>query len=466
MRSLSAIGRVAAVGALIAAVVLVGLDPLRRRRRRRLHGQGALPERRPAREGQPRAGGRRAGRLREGHQDHGRRRRPRSRSRSTATTHRCAGARAPRSASSPSPGSPTATSTSTLPPNSGRQRSRTAASSTPTRPSPRSTSTSSTTRSTRRRARRSRASSRARRTSGATVARRGQRRLPVPEPGAVHLAPALQRADQGHPAARALPRRQLADGHRARGAPRRPRGPDRQPQRHHARARQPEGGARRVDRPAPAVHAPRQHDVREPALDPRRRRPARRGLEAGGEAPRPVPLAGPGLRRRRRADGPRPQPHDPQAGPRERPDQPHAVLPAAGRDRHGRTKDRTYAPGGTRIDVGETRGAFPETVDALKGGAGEIGFARPYTTDFLGWFDDFSTTGGGFDALGATRARLHHDVARSSHPDSLATKQYQRCPGSAEAPAKDGSNVCPQAEREPARLRRDATGGRRGEARA
>ena len=193
-------------------------------------------------------------------------------------------------------------------------RSRTAASSTPTRPSPRSTSTSSTTRSIPRRARRSRASSRARRTSGATVARRGQRRLPVPEPGAVHLAPALQRADQGHPGARALPRGQLADGHRARGAARRPRGPDREPQRHHARARQPEGGARRVDRAAPAVHAPRQHDVREPALHPRRGRPARRGLEAGGEAPAALPLAGSGLRRRRRADGARPQPHDPQAG--------------------------------------------------------------------------------------------------------------------------------------------------------
>ena len=87
---------------------------------------------------------------------------------------------------------------------------------------------------------------------GRPVARqgaRGQRRLPVPEPGAVHLEPALQRADQGHPGARALPRRQLAARHRPRRAPRRPRGPDRQPQHDDARARQPEGGARRVDRP-------------------------------------------------------------------------------------------------------------------------------------------------------------------------------------------------------------------------
>jgi phospholipid/cholesterol/gamma-HCH transport system substrate-binding protein len=111
------------------------------------------------------------------------------------------------------------------------------------------------------------------------------------------------------------------------------------------------------------------------------------------------------------------------------------------------TKQRSYAPGGRKFAVGETRGAFQESVDALKGGAGEIGFARPYTTDFLGWFDDFSTTGGGFDALGAT-ARGMVSFAPVLHPESLATKQYRRCPGSAEAPAKDGSNVLSQAERD------------------
>jgi phospholipid/cholesterol/gamma-HCH transport system substrate-binding protein len=111
------------------------------------------------------------------------------------------------------------------------------------------------------------------------------------------------------------------------------------------------------------------------------------------------------------------------------------------------TKERSYAPGGRTVDVGETRGAFQESVDALQGGAGEIGYARPYTTDFLGWFDDFSTTGGGFDALGAT-ARGFITMSPFLHPDSLATKQYRRCPGSAEAPAKDGSNVLSEAERQ------------------
>ena len=111
------------------------------------------------------------------------------------------------------------------------------------------------------------------------------------------------------------------------------------------------------------------------------------------------------------------------------------------------TKQRSYAPGGHAVNVGETRGAFQESVDALKGGAGEIGFARPYTTDFLGWFDDFSTTGGGFDALGAT-ARGFITMSPFLHKDSLATKQYRRCPGAAEAPTKDGSNVLSDAERE------------------
>jgi phospholipid/cholesterol/gamma-HCH transport system substrate-binding protein len=109
-------------------------------------------------------------------------------------------------------------------------------------------------------------------------------------------------------------------------------------------------------------------------------------------------------------------------------------------------KARSYAPGGTPHSVGETEGAFPESVDALKSGAKEISFARPYTTDFLGWFDDFSTTGGGFDALGAT-ARGFISMSEFLHKDSLAYKQYKRCPGSAEPPAKDGSNVLSADER-------------------
>jgi phospholipid/cholesterol/gamma-HCH transport system substrate-binding protein len=110
------------------------------------------------------------------------------------------------------------------------------------------------------------------------------------------------------------------------------------------------------------------------------------------------------------------------------------------------TKRRTASPGGTAVDVGETRGALPESADAFKGAAPIIGFARPYTTDFLGWFDDFSTTGAGFDALGAT-ARAEF-VFTPTLPGGESAGHFDRCPGASEAPAPDGSNVLSQAEQD------------------
>jgi len=97
---------------------------------------------------------------------------------------------------------------------------------------------------------------------------------------------------------------------------------------------------------------------------------------------------------------------------------------------------------------GQTRrGAFPETVQAFKGGAPIIGEARPYTTDFIGWLDDFSTTGGGFDAMGAY-ARGHISVAENLPVPGSAVKrgQFRRCPGAAEEVAPDGSNVASEEE--------------------
>jgi phospholipid/cholesterol/gamma-HCH transport system substrate-binding protein len=115
-------------------------------------------------------------------------------------------------------------------------------------------------------------------------------------------------------------------------------------------------------------------------------------------------------------------------------------------------KQRTVAPGGRKVRVGNVRGAFPETVDAFKGGAKEIGFARPYTPDFLGWFDDFSTTGGGFDALGAyARGQIGFQESIFNKLPGLSavrTDEYKNCPGSAEAPASDGSNVLSAQERQ------------------
>ncbi|MBA3509820.1 MAG: hypothetical protein H0T19_06990, partial [Thermoleophilaceae bacterium] len=75
----------------------------------------------------------------------------------------------------------------------------------------------------------------------------------------------------------------------------------------------------------------------------------------------------------------------------------------------------------------------------FKGGAPRIADARPYTQDFLGWLDDFSTTGGGFDALGAY-ARANISFAENLG-GPVKTDQLRRCPGGAEEAASDGSNV-------------------------
>jgi phospholipid/cholesterol/gamma-HCH transport system substrate-binding protein len=113
------------------------------------------------------------------------------------------------------------------------------------------------------------------------------------------------------------------------------------------------------------------------------------------------------------------------------------------------TKQRSIAPGGRSVDVGNVRGAFPETVEAFQKGGPELAVARPYTTDFMGWFDDFSTTGGGFDALGAL-ARAHISFVQNfpAPGTTLRRNQFKRCPGSAEEAAPDGSNVLSAEERQ------------------
>jgi phospholipid/cholesterol/gamma-HCH transport system substrate-binding protein len=90
-------------------------------------------------------------------------------------------------------------------------------------------------------------------------------------------------------------------------------------------------------------------------------------------------------------------------------------------------------------------GAFPQSSTAFKAAAPIIGEARPYTTDFLGWLDDFSTTGGGFDALGAYARAFIGFGENLTGP--VKRNQFKRCPGAAEEPAPDGSNVLSDAEK-------------------
>jgi phospholipid/cholesterol/gamma-HCH transport system substrate-binding protein len=92
-----------------------------------------------------------------------------------------------------------------------------------------------------------------------------------------------------------------------------------------------------------------------------------------------------------------------------------------------------------RINGAERRGAFPETTDALEAAAPTIAFGRPYTPDFVGWMDDFSTTGG-YDALGGF-SRAWINLSEILYGPGPKLRQFRRCPGANELPASDGSNV-------------------------
>ena len=101
------------------------------------------------------------------------------------------------------------------------------------------------------------------------------------------------------------------------------------------------------------------------------------------------------------------------------------------------------------------RGAFPETVDALRKSVPELAYARPYAVDLTGWFDDFGHSGL-YDALGG-KSRVGTYLNAFAQVDGvlkpipvplrnpvgervIASGQRNRCPGAAEHPAADKSN--------------------------
>ena len=124
-------------------------------------------------------------------------------------------------------------------------------------------------------------------------------------------------------------------------------------------------------------------------------------------------------------------------------------------------KSRKVDFGGGPQDVGEVEGAFPAAQKGFKDAAPIIAFSRPYTVDFLGWFDDFSTSGG-YDALGGisrTQVVFNATATENGIPAVIPMPnrgeaykrnnriyQYKRCPGAAEAPAPDKSNVWSEEE--------------------
>jgi phospholipid/cholesterol/gamma-HCH transport system substrate-binding protein len=101
-------------------------------------------------------------------------------------------------------------------------------------------------------------------------------------------------------------------------------------------------------------------------------------------------------------------------------------------------------------------GAFEELQRASKGATPQVSFLRPYANDLVGWFDDFSTSGM-YDALGGfSRAGLQlngftvdpavgllpvpPELRRQFASQSLITGRNNRCPGSVERRAPDGTN--------------------------
>ena len=101
-------------------------------------------------------------------------------------------------------------------------------------------------------------------------------------------------------------------------------------------------------------------------------------------------------------------------------------------------------------------GAFEELQRATKGATPQLSFLRPYANDLVGWFDDFSTSGM-YDALGSfSRAGLQlngftldptagllpvpPELRRQVGGEGLVTGRNNRCPGSSERRAPDGSN--------------------------
>ena len=124
------------------------------------------------------------------------------------------------------------------------------------------------------------------------------------------------------------------------------------------------------------------------------------------------------------------------------------------------TENRSINFGTGPVDLGRKRGSFPEAAEAFRDSAPIIAQGRPYTPDFLGWMDDFSQTGA-YDALGSfSRSQTYVNlftlsdgnvIPRTEQADSFKELadiyEFKRCPGGAEAPAPDGSNVWSEEER-------------------
>jgi phospholipid/cholesterol/gamma-HCH transport system substrate-binding protein len=98
-----------------------------------------------------------------------------------------------------------------------------------------------------------------------------------------------------------------------------------------------------------------------------------------------------------------------------------------------------------RVNGAVRQGAFPESEEALTDSSETFALLRPYTPDLVGWFEDFSGTGAYDAAGGFSRSQLN--LTEILYGPEPLRGQFRRCPGGADAPASDGSNVFFAAER-------------------
>ena len=125
----------------------------------------------------------------------------------------------------------------------------------------------------------------------------------------------------------------LAAGRRPRDAARGPRRPRRPPRHHHRRHRPPEAGALDRDRRPAGLHAPRRHDLRQPARHARRPPAARRRVQARGQEAAALPGRAAPAGARRAPDAARPLRARALARRRQRPHRADEVLGAAAQRR-------------------------------------------------------------------------------------------------------------------------------------
>ncbi len=122
----------------------------------------------------------------------------------------------------------------------------------------------------------------------------------------------------------------------------------------------------------------------------------------------------------------------------------------------GNVPVRDIAVGPVTRNGKSREGALPASVKSLTAATPELGFARPYAPDLVGWFNDFSQTGfydanGGIgrvalnvnafelDPAGNPTAPIPPNQVANTFLQFAQTGQTKRCPGSMERP-QDGSN--------------------------